>query len=638
MGDTCFYVAILESFRAQLFPAADLMVAGHHHGYASCGATMLGAAFANGIPSFAPFLYFPVTLPVFALASTVIAIALYQPVPPGMTTSGWRAIWAYLVVGCAIAATVHYVEWLWESPPICFILPAALGVVALADDDRPATRPSWLLLALAYLALTFVGKVFAFIPLATLLGLRLLHDLVPLLRRDARVRWIAAGLATAVGGYVVLMLWKHGYMFGQFNWTFLPGAVAAEIAQSRPISTSVLLAICVGVLAFARLPLLRLALALAVCYYLLPRTVLHLIVCFGLPWWWYRVHYGTWPGHRGMCGCLAAGLAAYVATLTYGYLNLVYGFSPSLLAGLVKGFPGHTLAIVGQVLLLIAAVRTIRDVRLALVLAVSFGAYWVLPSFAWTAAAVAVMLAAGHWVRRQETVTLRQAAMVLVGIWLVFLPLWNRIGSPWGTWYWLSLAVAVGVPCYRSLGENWLAAAHRWPLVQRLGLRLRQGQVAAGACVLVGCYWLVTVPPTIAEELAYRARPTLFSPAYYDIWRQVAAQTPVDALIFYQHAPAIQPPQLHSWFYYGAIAGRQLFLGGWTCSRLAVDPDALAPRLELNRQVLSGERSPWDVELPVAASRYYAVVAREYPVPAHFALLHRNGDFALYEIVAPDRR
>jgi len=126
-------------------------------------------------------------------------------------------------------------------------------------------------------------------------------------------------------------------------------------------------------------------------------------------------------------------------------------------------------------------------------------------------------------------------------------------------------------------------------------------------------------------------RQTTLTREDYAVWQHVADTVPMDALVFTsQTGPQVTGTQ--GWNYYPGVAGRQVYLAGWSNSPLLVDPAQRARRLRLNREVLSGQLSPAQLDLSRRYGTYYAVLLRGEHAPPAFRPVYRNGRFVLYRI------
>jgi hypothetical protein len=114
----------------------------------------------------------------------------------------------------------------------------------------------------------------------------------------------------------------------------------------------------------------------------------------------------------------------------------------------------------------------------------------------------------------------------------------------------------------------------------------------------------------------------------HDVWSAVRDQVPRDGLVFTSETgPEITG--LQGWNYYPGIAGRQVYLAGWSSSPLLVDRDERERRLRLNTEVLRG-RQPRGIPLERRYGSFYAVVDGD--APRSWRRVYSNHRFALYEI------
>jgi hypothetical protein len=114
----------------------------------------------------------------------------------------------------------------------------------------------------------------------------------------------------------------------------------------------------------------------------------------------------------------------------------------------------------------------------------------------------------------------------------------------------------------------------------------------------------------------------------HDVWAEVRERVPSDGLVFTSETgPVITGTQ--GWNYYPGVAGRQVYLAGWSASPLLVDEQERALRLALNRAVLEG-RDPRTIPLERTYGSYFAVV--DDKAPSGWRRLYTNSRFSLYEI------
>jgi hypothetical protein len=114
----------------------------------------------------------------------------------------------------------------------------------------------------------------------------------------------------------------------------------------------------------------------------------------------------------------------------------------------------------------------------------------------------------------------------------------------------------------------------------------------------------------------------------HDVWREVRERVPRDGLVFTSETGReITGDQ--GWNYYPGVAGRAVYLAGWSSSPLLVDEAERARRLALNQDVLEG-RDPRTLPLGREYGSFYAVVDDD--TPRAWRPLYRNDRYALYEI------
>jgi hypothetical protein len=124
-------------------------------------------------------------------------------------------------------------------------------------------------------------------------------------------------------------------------------------------------------------------------------------------------------------------------------------------------------------------------------------------------------------------------------------------------------------------------------------------------------------------------RRTTLEPEAHDVWGRVReVASPEDIVFTSLTGDVIAGDQ--GWNYYPGLAGRQIYLAGWSNSPLLVDNRERRRRLELNRRVVTGELQPQRVAPGSAGA--FAVLRRQEPAPASFRLVYRNDRFALYRI------
>ena len=153
-----------------------------------------------------------------------------------------------------------------------------------------------------------------------------------------------------------------------------------------------------------------------------------------------------------------------------------------------------------------------------------------------------------------------------------------------------------------------------------LALASRWRPALVGACALGMAFAFV---------LGLRDRGTTLQPDAYAVWKRVHEVVPENGLVFTTLTGDVIADD-QGWNYYPGVAGRQIYLAGWSNSPLLVDERERRRRLALNRRVLSGAAEPSDVDTEHDAA--FAVMRRSERAPASFRLLYRNARFALYRI------
>jgi hypothetical protein len=256
------------------------------------------------------------------------------------------------------------------------------------------------------------------------------------------------------------------------------------------------------------------------------------------------------------------------------------------------------LLVAGQVLLAVALVRA-RAFTFTAALGASLIGSWIVSGHGFDiTVGIAVLLAALLFL---EFPSLLERHRVLVVSAAVSLTL--------SAWFRETAGVHAGFLLVALLAAGLLAAFAPSP----------RPLAAAAAAVAVGLL------------LGLGERQTTLTPSDYTLWRHVARTVAEDALVFTSETgPEITGTQ--GWNYYPGLAGRQVYLAGWSNSSLVVDGAERAQRLRLNRDVLSGRLSPVDLRLSRDYGAYYAVLLRDERAPRSFRRVYRNERFALYRI------
>ena len=254
--------------------------------------------------------------------------------------------------------------------------------------------------------------------------------------------------------------------------------------------------------------------------------------------------------------------------------------------------------VVGQVLLAAALLRT-RAFTFAAALGASLFMSWIVGGHGFDIAVGLSVLLAVLLFLEQPGLLERHRLLVAAAAVSLTLSAWFRDIS----------GVHAGFLLVALLAAGLVAAMVRRPL-----------PVAAAAAVVA-----------LGVLLGLGERQTTLTRADFALWRHVADAVANDALVFTsQTGPQVTGTQ--GWNYYPGVAGRQVYLAGWSNSRLVVDRTQRARRLHLNRAVLSGRLSPALLHLSRRYGDYYGVLLRGERAPPSFSPVYRNGRFVLYRI------
>jgi hypothetical protein len=162
-----------------------------------------------------------------------------------------------------------------------------------------------------------------------------------------------------------------------------------------------------------------------------------------------------------------------------------------------------------------------------------------------------------------------------------------------------------------------------------LALLLGGGVLAALAArhVAVGVAAVSAVGVAALALSISQGTPTLTTEDH-DVWREVRERVPPDGLVFTSETgPEITGDQ--GWNYYPGVAGRAVYVAGWSSSPLLVDDAERAHRLALNRAVLNG-RHPRTIPLGRKYGSFYAVVDGD--APRGWRRVYANELYTLYVI------
>jgi hypothetical protein len=135
----------------------------------------------------------------------------------------------------------------------------------------------------------------------------------------------------------------------------------------------------------------------------------------------------------------------------------------------------------------------------------------------------------------------------------------------------------------------------------------------------------------VAFALGLGDRRTTLDPDAYAVWNRVREVVPADGLVFTSLTGDVITGD-QGWNYYPGLAGRQVYLAGWSNSPLLVDDDERRRRLLLNRRVLAGTADPQTVDTGEEHRSAFAVLRATERAPDSFGPLYRNDEFALYLI------
>ena len=450
------------------------------------------------------------------------------------------------------------------------------------------------------------------------------------------------------------------------RWLPVTGLLAATmiayptwVTESPPVAATLPLAFSLYVIACERLPLWQLvgvASACAVDFVLTKGfggVVLLVIVGYAFA----RDHLRELDTRRalalgGAAALLAGGAAAFLFG-TSGWLTDILDtkFLPeTAVNGLVdqldgrdtqKAAPGFELA--GSLLLLLALVRARAWPFVAAFSAALVGHWFVGGHGLDILVGTSILLAAVLFWRnpdllwRQRYLLLAAAALLAISAWFrdisgvragfVFVVLLaaGLVGAFAERRALYTYAVAASAVLVGLTGRSLVAFLLLLALlaVGALAPRLRW---AAAGIALAGALAVAAV-----SDLALTPFGPVLTTEDYEVWRQVEEQVPPDGLVFTSlTGPVISGEQ--GWNYYPGLAGRQLYVAGWSNSPLFVDEDARAERLRLNREVLEGRLRPDGVPLDRTYPSSYAVLRVENTPPPRFERLYGNERFELYRI------
>jgi hypothetical protein len=269
--------------------------------------------------------------------------------------------------------------------------------------------------------------------------------------------------------------------------------------------------------------------------------------------------------------------------------------------------------VVGELLLLAAVVRA-RSWAFATALGTALAASWVLGHQAFDGAIGTANLLAALLFWRRPDLLRGQWPLVAAAALALAVSVWFR------EIYGVRAGLLLLLLCAFALLPA-LAGRERRPVERRA----RQAAV-----VLTGAVAALVAAVVPSDLRLSEARVTLTS-ADHDIWERVADVVPDEGLVFTTMTGRDVGPRT-GWNNYPSIAGRQLYLAGWYDGRLTTRREEVDRRLALNREVLSGDLSPAELELSRRYDSHFAVARRSERLPDSFQLVYGNGAFALYRI------
>jgi hypothetical protein len=251
----------------------------------------------------------------------------------------------------------------------------------------------------------------------------------------------------------------------------------------------------------------------------------------------------------------------------------------------------------GQLLLALALARARAWPQLAVLVAAIAGNWFVGGHGFDITVAIAVVLALVELAREPRRLRAQLPLVVAAGLALAASVVFRDISG-----------VRVGLLLALFLGAGVLAA-----FAPPRHVVLSAAVAAVGAAVLA---------PGISQ-----GAPTL-TVEHHDVWAEVRERVSRGGLVFTSETgPEITGTQ--GWNYYPGVAGRQVYVAGWSSSPLLVDPGRRERMLATNTEVLRGS-DPRSIPLERAYDSFYAVVKGD--APRSWRRLYANGRFTLYEI------
>ena len=538
----------------------------------------------------------------------------------------WLAPLALVLVAPAAAARLPLAQ-LVQASPFALSLGAALGLLwhgPTADDDSHAYGDVLFYAAklvsaedsvLPFRDLLVEGAASTYVEAgSTFVGaaLAIVPGLDPVLFQAASApAFLVAAFALGAGATQVRIARREAAALAPLAVAVV--AYPTWITESPPVAFALPLAFGIDAVVRRRLPLGDLALAMVVL-----GLAFVLTKGFGLVPLAVAVAFALVTHHRdelnvqralryGLPTLAVAAAAAAFFVLTSSWLAELLGakFLPATAAeGIADQLDRRdtqriapALLVIGEVLLALTLARARVWPQLAVLLAALAGNWFVGGHGFDITVAVAVVLALLELARRPELVRSQLPLVLSSGIALAASVVCRDIAG-----------VRIGVVLALLLGGGILAALvpPRAAVVAAVAVAAFAAAAAAG---------ITQGAPTLTRE-------------HHDIWSAVRERVPSEALVFTdQTGAAITGTE--GWNYYPGVAGRQVYLAGWSSSPLLVDERERERRLELNAEVLRG-RDPGTVPLERRYESFYAVV--EDDAPRSWRRVYANGGFALYEI------
>jgi hypothetical protein len=165
--------------------------------------------------------------------------------------------------------------------------------------------------------------------------------------------------------------------------------------------------------------------------------------------------------------------------------------------------------------------------------------------------------------------------------------------------------------------------------------RARDAWIVAGAglAVTAGLLAAVATGRLAVDAGAMERTWGALTPAVREVWAQVRALVPRDAIVFTDMVAGPADATLTGgWNTYAASGQRQIWISNWYGNELRADPAAAAARIEANRAVLDGRLAPAALRLSRRYSEAWAVVRVDARVPPGWERRFANRDWAIWRI------